>query len=137
MIQTTAHRDRYLLAACRRYRASKAITVGGLAAALDVSAPSACLMVKKLVSAGLLERRDRDLALTIEGEARGRLLLRRHRLAECLLADLLGVPLSSVHEEAGRLEEALSEAVLAALAAKLGHPSVCPHGNVIPAEVHA
>lgn len=118
MVQTVA-RDRYLLAAFRCSRAGKAITVGGLAAALGVTAPSACVMAKKLVSAGLLQRRDRGFALTTEGERRGMFLLRRHRLTECFLADMLGVSLAHVHEEAVHLEEALSAVVMARLAAKL------------------
>jgi DtxR family Mn-dependent transcriptional regulator len=63
--------------------------------------------------------------------------MRRHRLAERLLTDVLKVPWSQVHEEAGRLEHAISPRLEAHLVALLGDPGTCPHGNPIPGSVNA
>jgi DtxR family transcriptional regulator, Mn-dependent transcriptional regulator len=102
MTRTTEHEDRYVLAAFRYSREDGTITVGGLADALGVAASSSSAMVKSLVLAGLLQRRDHGLVVTPEGALQGMYLLRRHRLVECLLADVLGIPLALVHEEADR-----------------------------------
>ena len=63
--------------------------------------------------------------------------MRRHRLAERLLTDVMKVPWSQVHEEAGRLEHAISPRLEAHLVALLGDPGTCPHGNPIPGSVNA
>jgi DtxR family Mn-dependent transcriptional regulator len=63
--------------------------------------------------------------------------MRRHRLAERLLTDVMKVPWSQVHEEAGRLEHAISPRLEAHLVQLLGDPGTCPHGNPIPGSVNA
>ena len=134
MAVCSRHMERYLVAAFRLSLASQRITVGSLAAALGVADSSASAMSGRLIDAGLLRRSARALALTAEGRRQGDRLLRRHRLVECLLADVLGLPAERLHEEASRLEEAFSDEVVTRLSEKLGAPSVCPHGLAIPAE---
>jgi DtxR family Mn-dependent transcriptional regulator len=104
-----------------------------IAERLRISAPSVSEMIKRLVDEGLLARRaDRSLELTQEGSRLAAEMIRRHRLAERLLTDLLGMPPGVSHEEAHRLEHALSTEVTERLAEVLGHPSHCPHGHPIP-----
>jgi DtxR family Mn-dependent transcriptional regulator len=72
------------------------------------------------------------LHLTEAGREYATAVLRRHRLAELLLVDVLKVPWSQVHEEACRLEHAISDNLEAHLVKLLGDPGACPHGNPIP-----
>ncbi|MGE5848578.1 MAG: metal-dependent transcriptional regulator [Candidatus Methylomirabilota bacterium] len=74
-----------------------------------------------------------DVALTTEGRRQAVGILRRHRLSERLFADILGLPWDRVHDEAMRLEHALTPEAEARLAALLNHPTTCPHGGPIPA----
>ena len=100
---------------------------------LGVSAPAVSETVRRLEREGYLTLDgDRVLHLTGTGRAYATSMLRRHRLAELLLADVLKVPWSQVHEEACRLEHAISDNLEAHLVKLLGDPGVCPHGNPIP-----
>lgn len=72
------------------------------------------------------------MRLSDTGRAYARSMVRRHRLAERLLVDVLGVPWHQVHEEACRLEHAISENLEQHLVTLLGDPGCCPHGNPIP-----
>ncbi len=76
----------------------------------------------------------RGVRLTAEGEKLALKIIRRHRLAERFLTDLLEAEWSDVHESACRLEHALTEDVLSLLEKRLGYPKFCPHGNPIPTE---
>lgn len=100
---------------------------------LGVSAPAVSETVKRLVREGYVELDDdRVMHLTETGRRYGNSMLRRHRLAELLLVEVLKVPWSQVHEEACRLEHAISDNLEAHLVALLGDPGQCPHGNPIP-----
>lgn len=100
---------------------------------LGVSAPAVSETVKRLEREGYLTLDDdRVMHLTDTGRAYGTSMLRRHRLAELLLVDVLKVPWSQVHEEACRLEHAISPILEDHLVALLGDPGTCPHGNPIP-----
>ncbi|HEU0102303.1 MAG TPA: metal-dependent transcriptional regulator [Mycobacteriales bacterium] len=100
---------------------------------LGVSAPAVSETVKRLEREGYLTLdNDRVMHLTDTGRAYGTSMLRRHRLAELLLVDVLKVPWSQVHEEACRLEHAISPILEEHLVALLGDPGTCPHGNPIP-----
>ena len=100
---------------------------------LGVSAPAVSETVKRLEREGYLTMGlDRVLHLTETGRAYGTSMLRRHRLAELLLVDVLKLPWSHVHEEACRLEHAISPLLEEHLVALLGDPGTCPHGNPIP-----
>ena len=100
---------------------------------LGVSAPAVSETVKRLEREGYLTLdADRVLHLSDTGRAYATAMLRRHRLAELLLVDVLKVSWSQVHEEACRLEHAISDNLERHLVALLGDPGACPHGNPIP-----
>jgi DtxR family Mn-dependent transcriptional regulator len=110
-----------------------AVTTNALAERLGVSAASASSMVKKLDGLGLVEHvRYRGVVLTERGAKVALEVLRHHRLLERYLAEELGVPWDRVHDEAEILEHVLSEELEELIAAKLGHPTVDPHGDPIP-----
>jgi DtxR family transcriptional regulator, Mn-dependent transcriptional regulator len=109
------------------------VTTGGLARELDVRSPSVSSMVKRLEGRGLVARPDdRSLALTCFGEREALRVVRRHRLLETFLAEVLDLPWDEVHAEAELLEHALSERLEERIDAKLGHPTHDPHGDPIP-----
>lgn len=125
--------EEYLEAVYRLEREGPGVTTSGLASELGVSPASVSGMLKKLASEGYLEHRARgDARLTRKGLEIAVRVMRRHRLAECLLTDILGMPWDEVHNEACRLEHAISSRVEARLIAILGDPQVCPHGHPIP-----
>lgn len=108
------------------------ITATVLAGILDVSLPSASEMLKRLAGEGYLTReKGGTILLTPEGRRLAHTMLRRHRLIECLLTDMLGMAWYEVHGEAHRLEHALSARVEEALAHALDFPDYCPHGQPI------
>lgn len=105
---------------------------------LHVSAPAVSETVRRLEREGYLTLDDsRAIRLTRKGRTYATSIMRRHRLAERLLTDVLKVPWSQVHEEAGRLEHAISPRLEQHLVALLGDPGTCPHGNPIPGSVNA
>lgn len=100
---------------------------------LGVSAPAVSETVRRLERDGYLTLTDaRAITLTPAGRTYATSIMRRHRLAERLLVDVLKVPWSQVHEEAGRLEHAISPWLETHLIELLGDPATCPHGNPIP-----
>ena len=100
---------------------------------LGISAPTVSETVARLEREGLLELDERKLLrLTDRGRQAATGVMRRHRLAERLLVDILHVPWHQVHEEAHRLEHAISETLEPYLVKALGDPGSCPHGNPIP-----
>ena len=100
---------------------------------LKVSAPTVSETVARLEREGLLHLDEQKLLrLTERGRHAATGVMRRHRLAERLLVDLLEVPWHQVHEEAHRLEHAISETLEPYLVKALGDPGTCPHGNPIP-----
>jgi DtxR family transcriptional regulator, Mn-dependent transcriptional regulator len=103
-----------------------------LAERLGHSAPSVSETVRRLIDEGLLERSGRTLVLTAPGVARAEGVVRKHRLAERLLTDVIGLPWHKAHLEAGRWEHVISDEVEARLIVVLGNPTTCPHGNPIP-----
>jgi DtxR family Mn-dependent transcriptional regulator len=103
-----------------------------LAEALSVSAPTVTSTLRRLETAALVTRPGGGVALTATGRMEALAIIRRHRLAERFLVDVLALPWEDAHEEACRLEHALSERVLGALEMYLDNPAVCPHGHPIP-----
>lgn len=103
-----------------------------LAERLGHSGPTVTETVRRLVEHGLLEDHERDLRLTGQGRHQAEAVVRRHRLAERLLADVIGLEWSKVHQEAGRWEHVISEDVERHLVTLLDDPATCPHGNPIP-----
>jgi DtxR family Mn-dependent transcriptional regulator len=109
------------------------VTTSALAERMDVSAPSATGMMKRLAELGLAERSPyRGVVLTETGRRSALEVLRHHRLLERYLVDTLGLPLDRVHAEADRLEHALSEELEARIDEALGFPTHDPHGDPIP-----
>ncbi len=110
------------------------ITTGLLAARLGLAASSVTEMVKKLVSQGLAVHEPYGaIELTPDGTALALRMLRRHRLIETWLVRQVGYGWDEVHDEAEVLEHAVSDRLLDALDAQLGHPTRDPHGDPIPA----
>jgi DtxR family Mn-dependent transcriptional regulator len=106
---------------------------------LGVSAPSVSETVKRLEREGYLtlEPSSKAMVLTESGRKYATDMVRRHRLAERLLVDVLHVPWHQVHEEACRLEHAISDSLERHLVALLDDPATCPHGNPIPGSARA
>jgi DtxR family Mn-dependent transcriptional regulator len=110
-----------------------AVTTNALAERLGVSAGSASGMVKRLDTLGLVEHIPyHGVRLTPRGMKVALEVLRHHRLLERFLAEELGVSWDRVHDEAEVLEHVLSEDLEALISAKLGHPTIDPHGDPIP-----
>ena len=125
--------EEYLEAVYRLEREGPGVTTSGLASALGVAAASVSGMLKKLAKDGYVESIGRgEVRLTTRGLEVAVRVLRRHRLAECLLTDVLGMPWDEVHEEACMLEHAISDKVEARLMQLLKNPQNCPHGQPIP-----
>jgi DtxR family Mn-dependent transcriptional regulator len=104
-----------------------------IAERLAQSGPTVSETVARMERDGLLHvSGDRHLALTETGRALATGVVRKHRLAECLLFDVFQLPLAEVQVEACRWEHVISENVERRLVDLLGHPDHCPHGNPIP-----
>lgn len=103
-----------------------------LAESMAVSGPTVTATLKRLAERGLIVRKGTDVELTPEGESLAVDIVRRHRISEIFLVDVLGLDWDVAHEEACRLEHALSPRVLEALEAYLHNPEVCPHGHPVP-----
>ena len=104
-----------------------------LAQWLEVSPPTVTATIKRMIRDGWVVMDDsKEIRLTPAGRQAARSVLRRHMLAELLLARVLDVPWSQVHQEADAMEHTLSPDTVERLAAKLDHPETCPHGNPLP-----
>ncbi|MHB1517540.1 MAG: metal-dependent transcriptional regulator [Acidimicrobiales bacterium] len=103
-----------------------------LAERLDKAAPSVSEMLDRMETDGLIMKSARRIAMTEEGAAIARGVVRKHRLAERLLVDIIGLDWEKAHHEAGRWEHVISDDVEERLVVLLGNPSTCPHGNPIP-----
>ncbi len=110
-----------------------AAPMGKLAERLGVAGASVTGMVKSLVEDGLVEYEPyRGAWLTRKGKAAATRMVRRHRLIELFLVETIGLDWSQVHEEAERLEHAISDRLLERLDELLGRPETDPHGDPIP-----
>ena len=103
-----------------------------IAERLMVSRPAVSEMVKRLEVDGLLRHDGSRIHLTEAGRRLAERVVRRHRLAERFLTDMLGLSWAVAHQEAGKWEHVISEDVEAAMTKVLGEPTTCPHGNPIP-----
>ncbi len=125
--------DQRYLKACWYVAQSEDISVGAVANRTGVSHASASTTISGLIEQGLVERRGaRALVLTPKGETEALRLVRRHRLLETFLAEVLGFTWDEVHDEAERLEWVVSERFEEQVARYLGHPTRDPHGDPIP-----
>jgi DtxR family transcriptional regulator, Mn-dependent transcriptional regulator len=103
-----------------------------IAERLHVSRPSVSEMIRRLESDGLVTTTNRTIELTEAGRTLAEQVVRRHRLAERFLTDILGLPWADAHVEAGNWQHVISDPVETALRRVLGEPTTCPHGNPIP-----
>lgn len=110
----------------------EAVIQARLAERLGYAAPSVSEMVRRLAEDGYVRVADRRITLTAKGRRQAESVVRRHRLAERLLADVIGLDWDKVHIEAGRWEHVISDEVEARLMVLLHNPTTCPHGNPIP-----
>ena len=112
---------------------SDLVSMGALAGALAVVPGTVTTMIKALADEGLVEHQPRHgVRLTSDGRRVALNVLRKHRLVETFLVNVLKMDWSKVHVEAEQLEHAISDEVLDRLDALLGHPSSDPHGDPIP-----
>jgi DtxR family Mn-dependent transcriptional regulator len=103
-----------------------------IAERLEQSGPTVSQTVARMERDGLLTvENDRHLQLTTAGFDYAQQVMRRHRLAECLLLEVIKVPIDEVHAEACRWEHVMTDAVEARISALLGNPTLSPFGNVI------
>jgi DtxR family Mn-dependent transcriptional regulator len=107
-----------------------------LARWMGVTPASVSEAVRRLRRDGLIREGSRELRFTPEGEELARKLVRRHRLAERFLIDIIGLPWHRAHQEAGAWERVISDDVEARIVAILHDPPTCPHGNPIPGSAH-
>lgn len=99
---------------------------------LMVSRPAVSEMIKRMEAEGLVAIDRTAISLTADGLRLAERVVRRHRLAERFLTDILGLSWADAHKEAGKWEHVISTPVEAAIVRVLGDPTTCPHGNPIP-----
>ncbi|MBI2850003.1 MAG: metal-dependent transcriptional regulator [Chloroflexi bacterium] len=111
----------------------KSVLGARLAERLQVSPPTVTATLKRMRRDGLITANEKEgILLTEKGMHLAVGIVRRHRLAECLLMSILKIPWYETHEEACLLEHAISERMVDRLYEVLGKPARCPHGNPIP-----
>lgn len=124
--------EEYLESIYKLQQARHPVSTSRLAEHLKLSPPSVSEMVKKLTNKGLVNHTEKGVCLTEEGRTIAKKVIRRHRLSERLLTDILGYKWDEVHDEACRLEHAISPEMEERIAKSLGDPKTCPHGHPIP-----
>ena len=107
-----------------------------IAERLGVSRPAVSEMIRRMTGDGLVTSAKGVIKLTAAGRQLAEQVVRRHRLAERFLTDVLGLSWAEAHHEAGRWEHVLSEPVEAAINRLLDNPTTCPHGNPIPGSLY-
>jgi DtxR family Mn-dependent transcriptional regulator len=108
------------------------MTGANLARAMHLSAPTVHEMIKRLEKDGYISRNaDKTIVFTDNGREHASAIVKRHRLVERFLTDVLGIPWDDVHEEAERLEHAMSPVLEARMLAAIGDAKTCPHGHPI------
>ena len=128
----TAGEEQYLETIFWLWEAELPITGANIARALQVSPPTVHEMVRRLEADGFITKNDdRSLAFTGEGRTHAESVVRRHRLVERFLTDVLGIPWDEVHEEAERMEHAMSPLLEERMLAAIGDAKTCPHGHPI------
>jgi DtxR family transcriptional regulator, iron-dependent repressor len=128
----TAAEEEYLQTLFWLSEAGLPLTGANVARAMQVSAPTVHEMVGRLEADGYIVRADdRSLGFTEEGHEHAAGVVRRHRLIERFLTDVLGIPWDEVHEEAERLEHAMSPVLEERMMAAIGDARTCPHGHPI------
>jgi DtxR family Mn-dependent transcriptional regulator len=133
--QATAAEEEYLQTIYWLEEARLPITGANVARAMQVSAPTVHEMVGRLEGDGYITRAaDKSLEFTASGRSHAAEVVKRHRLIERFLTDVLGIPWDEVHEEAERLEHAMSPVLEERMRAAIGDARTCPHGHPIEGE---
>jgi DtxR family Mn-dependent transcriptional regulator len=128
----TVAEEEYLQSLFWLHEAGLPMTGANVARAMQLSAPTVHEMVGRLERDGYITRdRGRTIAFTPSGAEHAEQIVRRHRLIERFLTDVLGVPWDEVHEEAERLEHAMSPVLEERMLAAIGDAKTCPHGHPI------
>jgi DtxR family transcriptional regulator, Mn-dependent transcriptional regulator len=130
----TVAEEEYLQSLFWLQEAGLPMTGANMARAMQLSAPTVHEMIGRLERDGYVTRgSDRAIAFTPSGAEHAEGIVRRHRLIERFLTDVLGVPWDEVHEEAERLEHAMSPVLEQRMRAAIGDAKTCPHGHPIVA----
>ncbi|MEA2214501.1 MAG: DtxR family transcriptional regulator, Mn-dependent transcriptional regulator [Solirubrobacteraceae bacterium] len=130
----TVAEEEYLQTLFWLQEAGLPMTGANISRAMQLSAPTVHEMVGRLERDGYITRgTDRAIAFTDSGAEHAEGIVRRHRLIERFLTDVLGVPWDEVHEEAERLEHAMSPVLEERMLAAIGNAKTCPHGHPIVA----
>ncbi len=128
---TVAERE-YLESLFWLYEAGLPMTGANLARAMQLSPPTVHEMIGRLERDGYITRAaDKSIRFTDSGREDAEDIVRRHRLVERFLTDVLGIPWDEVHEEAERLEHAMSPVLEQRMLAAIGDATTCPHGHPI------
>jgi DtxR family Mn-dependent transcriptional regulator len=132
MSDATVAEEEYLQTIFWLMEAGLPITGANIAKAMQLSPPTVHEMIKRLEKDGYVTRSaDKILHLTEEGRTEAEQITRRHRMIERFLTDVLGIPWDEVHEEAERLEHAMSPVLEERMRAAIGEANTCPHGHPI------
>ena len=130
--EATVAEEEYLQTIYWLKEAGLPITGANIARAMQLSAPTVHEMVGRLERDGYITRAaDKTIAFTDNGREHAEGVVRRHRLIERFLTDVLGIPWDEVHEEAERLEHAMSPVLESRMLAAIGDAKTCPHGHPI------
>ena len=130
----TVAEEEYLQSLFWLQEAGLPMTGANLARAMQLSAPTVHEMINRLERDGYITRdTDKAIAFTDRGAEHAEGVVRRHRLIERFLTDVLGIPWDEVHEEAERLEHAMSPVLEDRMRAAIGDAKTCPHGHPIVA----
>ncbi len=132
MTKESPRTEEYLEYIYKLQEMHESATTSKLAERLELSPSSVSEMLKQLEQKGLVEYAEKGVVLTKEGELAAKKVIRKHRLSERLLTDILGFKWDKVHEEACRLEHDISPEMEEKIEEKLGNPKTCPHGYPIP-----
>src|SRR6187401_2219645 len=128
--QATVAEEEYLQIMFWLEEAGLPITGANIARAMQLSPPTVHEMIGRLERDGYVSRSaDKSLTFTADGRDHAEAIVRRHRLIERFLTDVLGVPWDEVHEEAERLEHAMSPVLEKRMLAAIGDAKTCPHGH--------
>ncbi len=128
----TVAEEEYLQSIFWLQEAGLPMTAANLARAMQLSAPTVHEMIGRLERDGYITRAgDKSISFTDSGQRHAEEIVRRHRLIERFLTDVLGIPWDEVHEEAERLEHAMSPVLEERMLAAIGEAATCPHGHPI------
>jgi len=133
----TTNAEEYMEGIYRLSRGGAEVTASDLARHMGISMASVTGMLKRLAERGLVTYAPyKEIKLTGRGEEIALSLIRRHRLSERLLTDILGMPWDKAHDEACKFEHVISGEVEKRLEEALGNPTTCPHGHPLDDRAH-